>query len=714
MKLRQTARILAQIISVMLLALIVGCQGEPPLPTAITLPTETPSLTPIASPIATETPLPNMTPTPAPTEFFGRTIQSGPGKGQVRAMNLTSDSSMLDLYLDGLPFTTDLRPTYISGQSAILPGTYTASLNLDGTGATTPLTIAENQNLDIVVVGGGDDRQIMLISQPTDPVNADEVWLTFANALPDVGQITVTLDDSPVTTLEGFSTSTPSIGAAGEHILRATTGDKIILEQSVILRELTLYTFILTVNPSAPDAVQLQRFESPVLGRYNLRVVNLSAESREVDLYLNGTRLAEMIGFGGSTTPIEVVTGLQHLSVYTAGADRNASAPLVNEHTFSGQAGSSLMLILNGPASAVQVVSFEADTSPVPEGSSRVVFYNATADVMHLSAGIAGDIFPDFNPIAAGQFSPPQLVQHGDIPFTFMDEDDENNNLFERKTILLFAGQTILYTVTGRDDFINPVYSYPVEQSAALYPDGVPLPQSRLRFVNGLASGVAVDVYVNGSMYMPAMIAPSGGPLSPVIGEDFALLVRQAGNGPALLDIHLGIPSPGDYSVFLYGSPADGLETILINDDALRINDDIGTLRLVNLSGDPTDLYSLGYYLYPPDVTPLAPTMTPFPTPVPTFDPAGLVTPVPTEEPFTAPLDVRRIIRDVRPHTASSQNIAPQGLFDLTLIDTNRRILGNINALQIPIGQHYDIVGYTYRSGDEVKTQLFIAPYPPR
>ncbi len=553
-----------------------------------------------------------------------------------------------------------------------------------------------------------------MISQPTAPVRAGEVWLSFANALPDVGQITITLDDSPALTLDGYSASTPAIAASGERFFRATVGDTVLLEQTLSLRELMLYTFILTDSPTAPGTVQLQRLESPVLGRYSVRVINLSTESREVDLYLNDSKIAASIGYGGSSTPQEVVTGAQRLSVYTAGADRAASAPLLNGQTFSGRAGTSLILILTGPVAALQVIPFEDDLAPVPEGSSRVVFFNAVEGITGLMAGINGQDYPDFRPLGKNQFSPSQLIAQGEITFTFRDVNQPELGFFENKLLPLPAGQTVLYAVTGREDVVAPVYGYPVEQSALLTPEGTAIPVSRLRFVNGLADGIAVDVYVNGILSIPALISPAGGPLSSVAGEDFALLVRQAGDGPAMLDIRLPIPSPGDYTVFIYGSMVNGIQTSMRNDDGLGINNDIGTLRLVNISSDPLDVYSLGYYLYPPDVTPLAPTETPFPSPTPTLDPVFPATPEPTQEPFTVPVDVRRIIRDIQPNTTSPQVIAPQGLFDLILIDLNGRILGQLIALQIPVGQHYDIVAYTYRTSDGTKTLLFIAPYPPR
>ncbi len=698
----------------MMLVFIAGCRADAPLPIAIVLPSETPTLTPSAILTATNTPTPYMTPTPSPTEFFGRSVQVGPGKGQVRVMNLTADAAPLDLYLDGNSLATGLRPTYVSAQFAILPGTYTASLNADGTGAPVSVTTVADQNLDLIVAGTDDTRQIMVISQPTEPLRGGEVWLSFANALTDVGQISVTLGDAAAIPLDQFSASSASISQSGDYTIRATAGERVLLEQPITLRELTLYTFILANDPANPDAVQLQRLESPVLGRYSVRVVNLSAESREVDLYLNDLPMGAAIGFGGTTTSQEVVTGSQRLSVYSAGADRTASAPLVDGHIFTGQAGTSLILMLTGSAAAVRVISYQDDLAPVPEGSSRLVFFNAAENVTGLMAGRNGENIEEARPIRAGQFSAPMLIQAGDIRFTFTDANNPDLGVFEDKLIPLPAGQTLLYAVTGRAEVASPVYGYPVEQSAALTSEGTAISESRLRFVNGLAAGVAVDVYINGILSIPALISPAGGPLSPILGEDFALLVRQAGDGPALLDLRLAIPTPGDYSVFIFGSPVAGLQATMINDDGLRVTEGAGTLRLVNLSGDPLDVYSLGYYLYPPDVTPIAPTLTPLPSLTPTLDPVFPLTPAPTPEPFTVPMDVRRLIRNVGPNSASAQNITPQGAFDLILIDIDNRILTTLHALQIPPGQHYDIVAYTHRTGGGVKTELFIAPYPPR
>lgn len=702
------------IVWVVLLTILAGCQTDAPLPTPIVLPSPTSTLTPSHTPTITHTPTPVMTATPSPTEFFGRTIQAGPGKGLLRVMNLTSDTLPLDFYLNGVPFITGLRQTNLSAQTPILPDTYTASLTSDNTGVSQALTIAADQNLDILAVGEGEGRQLVVISQPTEPVRAGEVWLSFANALPDVENITITLDDVATASLTGYSASEPAITVAGDKLLRATSGERVLLEQSISLRELTLYTFILSTNPISPDGVQLLRLEAPVLGRYSLRVVNLSAEAREVDIYLENNRVGSTVGFGGSTTPQEVVTGSQRLSVYTAGADRAASMPLVNNYAFNGQAGTSLILLLTGPASALEVVTFTDRLEAVPPANSRIIFFNNVDDVTGLVAGINGEDLENFRPLAVGEFSTPRFISQGEYNFTFSDADNSDSGPIENKLIAIPAGQTLLYAVTGRDDVLVPVYGYPVEENPALNPEGTAIPQSRLRFINALSGGISVDIYVDGVLNFPALFAYSSGPLSTIIGEDFSLLVRQANAGPALLDIRLGIPAPGDYSVFLFGSPIDGLQAFLIPDNTLQVNPDVGTFRLVNLSGDPTDIYSLGYYVYPPDVTPVAPTSTPFPIPTNTPDPNFPTTPVPTLEPLTAPQDVRRIIREVQPRTASNQNIAPRGLFDLTLLNTNNRILGALNAIQIPVGQHYDIVAYTYRTASGVKTELFIAPYPPR
>lgn len=712
-RIHPTSKSFITLIWVMFVTLMVGCQAEPPLPTSVILPSLTPTSSPTATYTPSRTPTPYMTPPPSPTEFFGRTVQAGPGKGLLRVMNLMSDGAPLDFYLDGVPFITGLRQNNLSAQAAILPHTYTASFDAAAGLAPQSLTITANQNIDVLAVGGGDTRQFIAISQPTDPLDAGQVWLSFANAAPIADPIVISLDDVTISSLTGFSATTPAITAAGQRLLRATANGQVILEETIQLRELTLYTFIFAVNPNTSE-IELQRLDAPVLGRYVLRVVNLSPESRELDIYLNDDRIGSNLGLGLSTAPREVVTGLQRLSVYTAGADRGASMPLINEYVFTGQAGSSLVLLLTGAPPTLTVTEFDIDLSPVPQGKSRVVFFNATDEITAVVAGTGGMNFKDFRPVAQGQFSEPSLIAQDEVNFTFTDAANPNAAMFESKIIPLPAGQSVLYAVTGSEDVLVPIYGYPVAQSEALTAEGTPIPQSRLRFINGLQQGIAVDIYVNGVLNTPMLFSGVGGSLNVVTGEDFALLVRQANDGPALLDIRLPIPSPGDYSVFIYGSPLDGLQATLIPDATLRVNNDIGTLRLINLSGDITDVYSLGYYVYPPNITPIAPTQTPIPTPTPRPDPNLPWTPAPTLEPLTAPQDVRRILRNVQPRTASNQNVAPQGYFDLILIDDRNRILGELKALQIPIGQHYDIVAYTYRTATAVQTILFIAPYPPR
>jgi hypothetical protein len=620
-------------------------------------------------------------------------------------MNQTSDAATLDLDLDGQPFTVGLRPSGVSPATPLLPGSYDLSVR-PGDSAPQPITIGADQTVDVVISGESGSPQLITLSHPTDPLDAGKIWLMLADAMPDItAEITFTLDDEPLTPL------LPTVTDAGERVLRAVAGETVLAEETVLLRELTLYSFILAPDPFDPAQSRFERLETPALGRYTVSVVHLSNGARELDVYLNDQPIATNLTFTTQTPPLEVVTGSQRLSVYTAGADRAASAPLVDGYNLNGRAGLSLTLLLTGAPDQMRVTPYEANLSPVPVGQSRVVFFNATDNVTGLTAGVGPEAYPDFRPIGVGQFSQPVLVSPGELGFTFRDVNNTDIDILEAKTVVFEAGQSALYAVTARDDAPPAFYVASVEESALLGGDGEQLSQSRLRFVNALESGVAIDIYVNGFLAMPSLFAPSGGPLIPVTGEEIALLVRSTGDGPALIDIGLLLPEPGDYSVFIYGSPADGLQARLIDDNILQITEQAGSLRLVNLSTDAT-LYSLGLNEYAPDETPPPPTATPLPQPTP--DPSLATVPNTGSSAPTAPLDTRRLIRNVPALTASNQTFAPAGLFDVILIDGDNRVRGRLNTLQIPPGQHYDIVAYTYHRADSVQTILFVVAYPPR
>lgn len=695
---------LLRFLALMVLALVmVGCQptDDTPLPTAIVLPSETPSPTPSQTPVP---PTPDATATPSPTPFFGRGVSAGPGRGQLRVMNQTSDTATLDIALDGQPFTVGLRPGTVSPTTPLLPGSYGLTVR-PGDSASQPITIGADQTVDVVITGESSAPQLITLAHPTDPLDAGQIWVMLADAMPDTAELTFTLDDEPLTPLM------PIVTDAGERVLRASAGGQVIAEETVLLRELTLYSLILAPDPFDPARARFERLDTPALGRYTLSVVHLSNGARELDIYLNDQSLATNLTFTAQTPPLEVVTGGQRLSVYTAGADRAASAPLVDGYNLNGRAGAELTLLLTGAPDQMRVVPYEADLSPVPVGQSRVVFFNATDNVTGLTAGVGPEAYPDFRPIGVGQFSQPVLVSPGELGFTFRDVNNTDIDILEAKTVVFQAGQSALYAVTARDDAPPAFYVASVEESALLGEGGEQLSQSRLRFVNALESGVAIDIYVNGILAMPSLFAPSSGPLIPVTGEEIALLVRSVGDGPALIDIGLQLPEPGDYSVFIYGSPTDGLQARLIDDNVLRITEQAGSLRLINLSGDAIS-YSLGLSQYAPDETPPPPTATPLPQPTP--DPSLATVPNTESQAPTAPLDTRRLIRDVQPLTASNQTFAPAGLFDVILIDSDNRIRGRLNTLQIPPGQHYDIVAYTYRRSGGVQTILFVAAYPPR
>ncbi len=695
----------------LLLMLLAGCQptDDAPIPTLITLPTAT-DQPPSPTPADTATPRP--TATPAPTAIFGRDVPADASNGQVRVTNYVRDEQVIEVYLDGLLFNAGLRAGYSSALTPIRAGLFTAALDAQGTRAATAFEVTAGQLIDLLVIGEGQDLQILPIAQTTQPLDAGQAWVSVVSALPPDANISIGIDAQPTTAFTQ-TIGEPQVIEAGAHTFRAALGGQPVVDETLTLRELTVYTLVLTTTRANPQ-MRLQRLEAPVLGRYSAQIVHLSADTREIDVYLNGERIAQDVAFTDALPPRELVTAPQRLSIYTAGADRSVSPPLLENYSISARPSTRLMLFLVGTPDRLRVVPYEWDTSPVPVGSARVVFFNAVPDVVGLTAGIGPEPFDGFRPLGYTQFSTGQIISAGEFTLVMRDSINTSRDIIEAKTITLSAGQHVIYAATGRDDLPPATYRITVEQSEALAADGSRLPESRVRFVNGLADGITVDVYVNGLLSLPALIAPAGGPLTPLLGEEFSLLVRQNNDGPALVDIRLPLPTPDDYSLYFYGSPSDGLQTVMVNDSRLNIGGSGGTLRLVHLSDNPDAVFSLYAAQRPADYTPIPPTLTPVLSAMPSPTPEIPWTPEPTAEPFTIPLDARPLVRDVAGGTASIQVLAPPNYFDLLLTDAGGRILARLDGLTVPTGMHYDVAAYTYRTASGVQTMLFIAPYPPR
>jgi hypothetical protein len=686
------------VMACLLLGVLTGCQPEAPLPTEVLLPSPTPPASPTPIPTATR---PQPTLTPSPTAFFGRgRVPETAQTPFVRVTNATAADSTFDLYLNGQLLQSGLRAGLAGISVPVLPGTYDLSLSPDGAPLAT-FEAVNGQITDLTLTGDPDQPQALTHRAPTEPLDAQSAWATVINALPDTA-LQLSLDDQPVADLAAQSVAEPVVIARGDRQLRVSVGDAVLFEQPLRVQNRTSYTFIVSRNPQAPDQLTVQRLETVLQGRYSVRLIHLSPELREVDVYLNDAIWAQAVGYTGLAEPRTVTTAPQLLSVYTAGADRNASQPLIAPTPLNGRDDAELFLLLTGTPDQLRLIPFEPDRSPVPNGSSRYVFFNPLPDVSGLTTGEEG-----FQPLGYGQFSQPAVLPAQSTVFRFRDANNPDIDIIEEEPLDIEAGQSVLYAVSARDDLPAARYALPIEQSEALAQDGSALPQSRLRFVNALATGVAIDIYVDGVLVFPSLIAGAGGPLTNHIGAEFRLLVAQSGGGgAALIDVVLPVATPSDYSVFIYGSPTDGLRAVAIDDAALLEVPGSATMRLVNLSLNLSDSMGISLVPYAPDVTPVFPT--------PTFPPPPDATPAPTPELLSLPLDVRLLLRNVQPGTASIQTFAPQTYFDALIVNADNRIIDRERAILIPVGQHYDLVAYTYRTESGVQTTSFIAPYPPR
>src|SRR5690606_24983449 len=109
---------------------------------------------------------------------------------------------------------------------------------------------------------------------------------------------------------------------------------------------------------------QLLVFESPMLSLYSLRVVNLSTDAREIDVFFDDALVASDLPHQGITDRLTYATAPATLSVYAAGADLTISTPYLSGQRVSPTPGSTVTLAIYGPVADLRAAWIEQDMSP--------------------------------------------------------------------------------------------------------------------------------------------------------------------------------------------------------------------------------------------------------------------------------------------------------------------------------------------------------------
>lgn len=690
------------ILSVLLAAACESVVIEPTVTPSPPTPTIAPTAEPTRAPIAEATP------------FFGRSVPQGRNAASLRILHSAQESPALDIYLDGVEYSRSLGQSLSTGLTAVLPGTYTLHVEPRGEDtvlAETSVTLEAGRITDVIAIAAEDGLKLIVIHGPTETVDPGTGMVRAVNALSDGSTLQAILNDS---TIPGSLTlgewNEPFRFDQGEIEVVIQSDGTEILSETRRLRELT---YLLLVVSGTPERPQIVVQEAPLMSRYNLRVVNVSETAREIDVYFDGALVAANLGYGAATERTTYANAPASVSVHAANADLAVSTPLLEGYAVNPKAGSNTTLAIYGTPEDLRAIWIEDDLSPVPVGQSRVMFAHVLPEANALRAGVNSTDLEEIQPITYGGVSAPVYFDEGELRLFFRDAAAVDSIVELRQALSIEAGQSILYFVTGAEagDETPPLMLQEtvfVDETLSADPVEPVRGQHRVRFVNAIVSQPQIDIEQEGQSAATNLRYGEGTELITTDFDSVVMNAHMSSNGATLVDQHIGFPSTGDYTIYIVGTPENGITAALVDDQSLlpiTSGDQAPTVRLVNLTRDDSAVFGLA----------IAPIRSAESTPRPTLQP------VPTA-PGQQGLDLgRRRLPVGLPvpivgveGVGASRSILTQPRAEVFVINQVNEIVAELGVVEFATGTHTDIVVYEYRTATETLAAAFALVYPPR
>ena len=693
-------KVILRLVLASVLAILAACEPIAPEPTATALPIDTPI----------PTVRPTRVPEIVPTAFFGRDVEPTRNTASIRLIHAASEQGALDVSIDGSPLVGSLGFGLASGVTTIVPGEYTVTATARGSAAVAveaTVTLTAGMITDVVIAPGPDGLQMVALNGPERAVDAGFSVARAVNALTDMSELSVELNSS--------STGGPLAAGGATELLSFAEGDlsaefksngTTLYSDTVRLRGLTNMVLVITGLAARP---QLLVFESPTLSLYSLRVVNMSPEAREIDVFFDDALVASSLAYLGSTERAVYTTASALMHVYAANADVRVSAPYLDGQRITPGPGTTVTLAIYGPVSALRAMWIEEDNSPVPVGQSRVVFAHAMSGVQSLRVGVNSTDLEDIRAFGYGETSQPVLFDAGDTRVFLRDASRDGSIVEMREALRIEAGQSILYFVVGTDESAPPptlTETVVIDEALNVQPLETPEGVFRVRYVNAIVSQPTIDVFQEGAKVVSGLRYTAASPLGELPSSALHVVASISDSIATLVDQRFSLNTPGDYTVYIYGTPENGINATVIADERSTTGDGVGSARLVNLTQDPFAVFGLA--VVPISVANVGRSTAPTAIPTATAEGGSSVDIGRPRLPAGAGLP----IRDVGPGKASRISAVASNAL-VYVVTSEQEIVASLPAVAFAPGTHTDIVVYEYRTATDVSAILFPLVYLP-
>ncbi len=695
-----------------------GNTEDTPPPTITPPPTLALSPTPTSGPTATLTEVPRATSTPNPRTSAARAED----QTYLRIVHGIPNFSPIDVYVDTLGVAFSLEFGNITQLTPIGSGEFVVRVMPAGArlGGDLPPYVEQTVNIGIgqiltFVISGAEPSLFVTSKDIRTPLQPRESRVELIHAIPDAPPVTIRAGGGDLILPVNYGEQAiPANVTSGANTFTINSGETVIT--TIVepdLRERFSYTYVLIGSAAEPQVVQ---FADRIRGETSLRAINLMMDVLSVDVYLNGELFLSGIEYGRASQRQPIRADNYLVEIYPAGADSTTQTPLT-AYDLSTIEEQILTLFIIGTSQQAFITRFEDDLSPVPPDQARMVFVNSLPNDTVTIEYDSGERIAGLEALPYRDYSTGILFD-AQQPLSFNIRAGE---LFleQSQNILLEAGRTYLYFVTGRTIDDPPIIlsdSVPIDPALAVDPDepianNTPAPDpARVRVLNMLRDRAPIDVYLDQiplalnlahAQLTQEIIIPTGVQSLIIRVPGTQILEGEAGaNDPNELNI-VGYEFAPDtsYTIYAYGLTRDTVDLLILPQTSAVFNVSDSLLRLINLTDQGTSDFGLE----------VARLDQPIAQALPPSDDGTETAPLPQNR---APLydGTTNLVSSLSNVSASAVQVIPGIPHHVFIIDRELDLLAKAE-FEYPFqpGIQYDIIVSQSPTNNEV--DLYIIPY---
>jgi hypothetical protein len=677
-----------------------------PAPEVVPTPTETP----MPEPTATNTPLPEPTPLPSVLELTRATDPSQ--QAFLSVIHAAAGVPIFDVYVERLAIATNLNFGQSTQPSGIVAGDYFLRVVPNGVRPDageilfeSPISLRGGDSLLLIFTNTADGLAMSYFQQPLDPLESNQSRITAIHMIPGGPEITLQHNTVPITAPMSYGNAAyPVILPPGETTLEIQSAGAAAAAYTINLQTRFSYLLILA---GTPDNISVIETRHPVPGLASIRAVNASATIGPVDIYLDGEPIAAALDYTRASDRQPRPARQYTVDVFAANADPGAVEPLLSTQLAANN-DDYLTLILEGTPQDLRLLPYREDRTLTAPNRARIAFVNTLPQVPRVRIDMQHRVLTELGEISYGALPGVVDLPVGAYRFAWMRmENGEPAELVEvAEEAQLEQGFSYLYLMTGRTTDPPVIISDNIgfdTTLTGLMEDALPTPTlelpTRIRFVNAIKGSVPLDIFMNEQAFASSLNYGESSASSSISPGIYTLDVRQSGTNLSLYnaaDITLEPSVP--YTIVIYGFGTETIETMLLEDSHINLNDSAPHVRLINATIFGELTLALGE-----------------------SNTQGVMTGTTVIGESAGSEIFRRSmsyginrIRTLEPAAGRSYSnvaLAPLGPHDLHLIDESLNMVAmSIRLVDFSPGAHYDVIAY--QNQDTAQVEGFAVRYP--